>query len=92
MSTTSAPAERTRRVFAFPRVLIPALGDVLFVAALFWLFYSGPGSWDTFLGDANTGLHIRTGDYILAHHEVPHRDIYSFSKPGEPWFAIEWLS
>jgi hypothetical protein len=92
MSTGSVAAERTRNAFALPRVLIPALGDMLFVAALFWLFYSGPGSWDTFLGDANTGLHIRTGDYILAHGQVPHRDLYSFSKPGEPWFAIEWLS
>ncbi len=44
------------------------------------------------LVDSNTGYHIRTGDFILQHKAVPHRDIFSFSKPGEPWFAWEWLS
>jgi hypothetical protein len=92
MGTNSVAAQQTRPGIALPRLLIPALGDVLFVAALFWLFCSAPGSWNTFMGDANTGLHIRTGDYILAHGQVPHRDIYSFSKAGQPWFAIEWLS
>ena len=44
------------------------------------------------LADADVGWHIRTGEYILNHHQVPHHDLYSFSKPGAPWYAWEWLS
>src|SRR5437867_6227096 len=40
----------------------------------------------------DTGWHIRTGDYILEHHEVPRKDLFTFSKPDEPWFAWEWLT
>ena len=32
----------------------------------------------------DAGWHIRTGEYILDHHAVPHQDLYSFSKPGHP--------
>ena len=46
----------------------------------------------TMLGDCDTGWHIRAGEWILAHHAVPTRDLFSFSKPGGPWFAWEWLS
>jgi len=42
--------------------------------------------------DGDTGWHIRTGEYILAHHAVPTQDLFSFSRPGAPWFAWEWLS
>ena len=44
------------------------------------------------MADANTGLHIRTGDYVLDHWRVPHVDLYSFSRPNGRWFAFEWLS
>ena len=43
------------------------------------------------LGDGDTGWHIRTGEWILAHGQVPRQDMFSFTKPGEPWFAWEWL-
>ena len=46
----------------------------------------------TLLGDCDTGWHIRTGEWILANHQAPMRDMFSFSKPGDPWFAWEWLS
>ena len=47
---------------------------------------------ESLLGDCDTGWHIRTGEWILAHHGVPTHDLFSFSKPGAPWFAWEWLS
>ena len=45
----------------------------------------------TLLADGDTGWHIRTGEWILANHRVPHTDLFSFSRPGAPWFAWEWL-
>jgi hypothetical protein len=44
------------------------------------------------LGDCDTGWHIRTGEWILAHHRVPFHDIFSFTKPNSVWYAWEWLS
>lgn len=40
--------------------------------------------------DADTGWHIRNGEWIAAHRALPSSDPYSFSKPGAPWFAWEW--
>src|ERR1700704_6085006 len=73
------------------RLVVPSLLDLLFIALIGWLFMSsGPHGWQSLLADADVGWHIRTGDYILNHHQVPHQDLYSFSKPGAPWFAWEW--
>ncbi len=44
------------------------------------------------MGDGDTGWHIRTGDYVLEHHTVPHKDIFTFTRADEPWFAWEWLT
>lgn len=75
------------------RLLVPSMADLLFVALIVWLFMSaGAHGWQSLLVDADVGWHIRTGEYILDHQQVPHHDLYSFSKPGAPWFAWEWLS
>jgi hypothetical protein len=73
------------------RLLFPSLSDLFFLALLVWLFMSAAG-WQALLVDADVGWHIRTGEYILDHHAVPRHDLYSFSKPGAPWYAWEWLS
>ncbi len=74
-----------------PRLLIPSLSDCLFLAILLWVFAAGSG-WSVLLADGDTGWHIRTGEYILDTRSVPVRDLFSFSKAGQPWFAWEWLS
>ncbi len=75
------------------RLLIPSLSDMFFLAILLWLFMSsGAAGWQGLLLDADAGWHIRTGEYIMAHHAVPHQDLYSFSKAGQPWYAWEWGS
>ncbi len=78
---------------AWGRLLVPSLADLLFMALMVWLFMSaGAHGWQSLLADADVGWHIRTGEYILDHHQVPHHDLYSFSKPGAPWYAWEWLT
>ncbi|HUA19887.1 MAG TPA: hypothetical protein VMB25_14150 [Bryobacteraceae bacterium] len=74
------------------RALVPSMSDCLFLALLAWLFVCGSSGWKALLGDGDTGWHIRTGQYILAHHAVPTVDLFSFTRPGAPWFAWEWLS
>jgi hypothetical protein len=50
------------------------------------------GGWGRLLKDADTGLHIRIGDYILQTGHVPTTDPFSFTKNGDEWYASEWLS
>src|SRR5438445_10386422 len=87
LTTTSAPSTGSDR---WTRILVPSLTDCFFAALLLWLVLGGGGK--SLLGDGDTGWHIRTGDYILEHHVVPHKDIFTFTRPDEPWFAWEWLT
>jgi len=73
------------------RWLLPSLADCFFLSLLAWLFVAGSG-WSGLLADGDTGWHIRTGEFILDHQQLPARDLFSFSKAGEQWFAWEWLS
>jgi hypothetical protein len=90
-----APSRSAESVLTarWARVLVPTLSDLFFLAILVWLFLSsGAAGWQGLLFDGDAGWHIRTGQYILDHHSVPHQDLYSFSKPGAPWYAWEWGS
>ncbi len=71
--------------------LLPSLADFAFLMPIVFLFGRMDGV-KTLLSDCDTGWHIRTGEWILANGWVPTRDIFSFSKPGAPWYAWEWLT
>lgn len=70
--------------------LLPSLTDFAFLMPIVFLFGRMDGV-KTLLSDCDTGWHIRTGDWIVANHAVPLRDMFSFSRPGQPWYAWEWL-
>ncbi|MGH7794610.1 MAG: hypothetical protein ACREQ2_06900 [Candidatus Binatia bacterium] len=73
----------------FSTILLPSIGDMVFVSLLFVLaFNSGQG----LLADGDTGYHIRTGEVILRTWQVPTQDPYSFHDPPLKWTAHEWLS
>ena len=93
-ATSLTGTATTRPTGSARRWLTPSLADILFIAQLIWLMLFTISSDGTagLLIDSNTGYHIRTGDWILSHGSVPRGDIFSFSKPGQPWFAWEWLS
>ena len=74
------------------RLWIPSLTDFFFLAVIFWLFMADPSGWERLVTDGDTALHTRTGDYILDHGMVPTADPFSFTKPGERWFAFQWLT
>jgi hypothetical protein len=71
--------------------LLPSLKDFAFLMPIVFLFGRMDGV-KTLLSDCDTGWHIRTGEWILQHGWVPARDVFSFSKPGAPWYAWEWLT
>jgi hypothetical protein len=69
--------------------LFPSLTDVAFLMPLLFLFLTMGGASRMLEGD--TGWHLRAGEWMLANGRVPDHDLFSFTKPGEPWFAWEWL-
>jgi hypothetical protein len=70
--------------------VMPSLTDLAFLMPIVFLFARLDGA-KMMLGDGDTGWHVRTGEWILAHGRVPDQDIFSFTKAGQPWFAWEWL-
>ncbi len=69
--------------------VLPSVGDLFFVALFCLLVFTNLSS--RLLGDAGIGWHIRTGQWILSSHRIPHFDPFSSSMNGRPWFAWEWL-
>ncbi|MGH9652343.1 MAG: hypothetical protein ACRD6B_02640 [Bryobacteraceae bacterium] len=69
--------------------LFPSLTDFafLFPLAIIFGFLKGSGM---LFSDGDTGWHIRTGQWILAHGTVPKFDLFSYTKPHQHWFAWEW--
>ncbi len=84
------PAMMRRLRFSLLPRLMPSMTDLAFLMPLVFLFGGMHGA-QTLLGDGDTGWHLRTGQWILAHGRVPDRDIFSFTRSGQPWFAWEWL-
>ena len=71
------------------RYFLPSIGQWLFLTVFLTLsFHTG----STLLNDADTGYHIRAGEYILSTFSVPDHDIFSFLSPPPKWTAHEWLS
>ncbi len=70
-------------------LFLPSIADTLFLALFFYLSFSaGRG----LLNDADTGYHVRAGEYILKTISIPRQDIFSHISPPIPWTAHEWLS
>jgi hypothetical protein len=89
---SQAGAVQTARdsVVVIPRRL-PSFSSLAFLLPVVFLYWQlgGPSS---LLTDPSTGVHVRTGDWILAHHAVPHHDLFSFSLGNKHWCDWEWLS
>ncbi len=73
------------------RLLRPSLSDCLLILFMLLVFGMSDG-WHYLLLDGDTGWHLKTGESILTTKSVPHTDPYSFTKPGQTWFAWEWLA
>ena len=74
------------------RLAKPSLSDFFYLFFTVWMFLTSPVGWERLLLDADASLHTRIGQYILATGAVPHQDLFAYTKPGEEWFAFEWLS
>ncbi len=68
-----------RKAFSFPALLAALLVGAVFAAER--AFYVDPDAW----------MHLKVGETILRTHTWPTTDPYSFTVPGAPWMAYEWL-
>jgi hypothetical protein len=71
------------------RLPLPDLADIIFLLVLQLTLYLKP---DFIFSDGSTGWHLVSGNFILDHHAIPHVDLFSYTFPGKPWVAYEWLS
>src|SRR5512140_232153 len=78
---------RQKRLLRF----LPSLTDVAFILPLLFLLCFNDSGISRML-EGDTGWHVRAGDWMRVHGQVPTTDIFSFSKEGETWYAYEWLS
>jgi hypothetical protein len=67
------------KVFSFPVML-----GAFLVGRVFY-------STRAFSVDPDLWWHVKTGEMILQTHHWPTTDPYSFTVPGQPWMAAEWL-
>ena len=70
--------------------ILPSAADIAFLMPLIFIFAKMHGA-KTLLADGDTGWHVRTGEWIMSHGRIPDKDLFSFTKPGQTWFAWEWL-
>ena len=42
--------------------------------------------------DPDLWWHLKTGQFIVEHRNVPHTDPFSYTRAGERWVAHEWLT
>jgi hypothetical protein len=64
------------------------MNKAVFSALTLLLIFLGVASiWET-----DIWFHLKTGEWILAHHAIPTRDIFSYTAAGHPWIAESWLS
>lgn len=69
--------------------LAPDAAWIVSAIAVLYGIFLGDGIGRLFR-DSDTGWHIRSGETALRLWSLPRTDSYSFSKPGETWFAWEW--
>jgi len=69
-------------------------GSLWVQALILVLLYSAPGIWCFRIAgfaDPDVWWHLRTGEWILQHHALPHTDPFSSFGAGKPWSAYSWL-
>jgi len=83
------PGEPGRRTASFRGV--PSLSSLALIVpvGLLCLQLGGPSA---LLSDPNTGVHVRTGDWILAQRTIPRVDAFSFAIAGRRWCDWEWMT
>jgi len=71
------------------KYILPSMAQFLF---LILFLHLSVNAGQHLLDDADTGFHIRGGEYMLETRSIPAHDPFSFSAKPLPWSTHEWLS
>ena len=82
-SAPEAPSRRGR--------LLHLLSDPRSALLIGVLLLTGAVGLDA-LSDPDVWWHIRLGDWIIAHHQIPAGELFAYTAFGNPLVAHEWLS
>lgn len=61
------------------------------VVALVTLLFALAG-WLAPLADADLPMHLRVGEWIVAHRAVPFVEPFAWTRAGDPYYAYSWLA
>lgn len=70
---------------------LPSLAAVVFLLPIALLYWEAGGP-SGLLADPSSGVHVRTGQWIVAHLAVPRYDLFSYTLARKNWRDWEWLS
>src|SRR3974377_1083296 len=65
-----------------------SLETLIFLCIWLFLMINGPAK---LFRDPGTFFHTKMGEMILESGHLPQTDIFSFTFPGKPWIAHQWL-
>jgi hypothetical protein len=82
MAESSAPKTRNGRVDQVAQTLVVA---VLFAVPVLMCIHAA------MVNDPDIWWHLRTGEWMLAHHSIPRVDPYSGALAGSRWLAYSWV-
>ena len=85
-TTPSAPNPEPGR---WKRLLIPSLGDVIFISVFYFAMRLGA---NLFQRDGDLGRHIRLGRSVIDDGVIPTVDVYSHTMTGGEMIPHEWLA
>jgi len=87
---TAAPVARaaTKDPPTWVKLLFPSAAVIVFFIVFGAFVLYAPSR---LLADPDAGWHIRNGQFILETKSIPRVDHFSWSMPGKPWYAWEWL-
>jgi hypothetical protein len=71
------------------KIFVPSLANLIFLVLFLSLSLSKGGF---LLSDADTGWHIKAGEFMLDTFSVLRHDIFSFTTPPLDWLNHQWLS
>ena len=92
MPTSPAPLSPQKWARFRSVVCTLASNDLTKVAALiivFGWFLLNPVIWHL-VSENDVWWHIRTGEWIIQHHQLPRTDPFSATGAGKPWVAYSW--
>ena len=88
-TSPGSPSKWARIVAVTQRIFGSDVLKVIAVVVVFTWFPLKNVIWH-FVSETDVWWHIRTGEWIMQHHQLPRTDPFSYTGAGKPWVAYSW--